>query len=540
MTILFQTFINNTNTIINCIKVCIEVLWLFPIIKRVGIIIVPIISSLLNIHINNILLDTNSDIINCILFKGLYDYISLFVINNVFYNQVRIMNDALQLRLNMAKIHCGTPIPGINQKQYKDLTDDSSKLRDFLFVIPMLWSSIINFCISIYFMGPNVLSESNSLIYPIRFMFFVACIIMCGVLSYMTDASLYEKTKPSSNSVTKFEDSSYVKMKLSMGCVMDTKHEINKKNKISKQQDVQKYVVIIMNLIITYISLINKNIGQFHSFGNISWMLSCLADNIKSLQYYTYINEFITLIHCFENHKLYSTNLIPVGMIDSVNFINASFGYYSDLNKSITEQKIFNLTYTFNNNMFYYLEAPNGIGKSTMLKMFTSNLFSGEVFFGSVNRKNLSFNDVASSVFHIVQASEYTPKFSKEEVSAYKGRNEWLEERLGLYELFEKDTVEMSGGQKKRMFIYMVLTSNAPILLLDEILSELSTEETPDVPEGGGWLSRVINTMVEWKNHNKIIIMVGHGLLELMPKKSHVINLKMETINNNTVLVKRD
>jgi ABC-type cobalamin/Fe3+-siderophores transport system ATPase subunit len=184
------------------------------------------------------------------------------------------------------------------------------------------------------------------------------------------------------------------------------------------------------------------------------------------------------------------------------------------------------------------LEAPNGIGKSTLLRMFTSNLFAGDVYFGSTNRNNLSFEDVISNVFHIVQASEYTPKFSKEEIMACKGRDEWLEERLGLKELFDKDTVEMSGGQKKRMFIYIVLTSKSSILLLDEILSELSTEDTPDVPEGGGWLSRVINTLAEYNNHNKIIIMVGHGLLELIPKKEHIINLKLEN-NNHTELVQR-
>ena len=196
--------------------------------------------------------------------------------------------------------------------------------------------------------------------------------------------------------------------------------------------------------------------------------------------------------------------------------------------------------------------------------MFSSNLQSGDVFFGSQNRKDMSFDDVSSSIFHIVQASEYTPKFTTEEVKAYKGRDIWLEEQLGLKDLLEKDTIEMSGGQKKRIFIYMVLTSSAPILLLDEILSELSTEETPDVPEGGGWLKRVITTLINWKGReNKIMILVGHGLIDLInsidftsnststsilktKKKFHhnhnhnVIKLKLENIKNKTFLITRD
>ena len=532
------TVINNIKLLLtssySCLYMIYKSLILLDIIPLLGFILIPIISSLMNIHINSLLTKSDVDIIICLIYKLIYDYINIIVINKVTYRQINIMSQTLKLKLEMATVQCGSPIPGINQKQLKDLMLDTSKLRDFLFIIPIFWNSFVSFTISIYFMD-------NYNGYPIRFMFIIFCIIMISLLSYLTDLSLYEKTKTNSKSITKFDDSSYVKTKLSMGCKLDTDFEINKTKLIEVQQNKQKYVVLITNLIITFISLVNKNIGQIHSFSSISWMLGCLADNLKSLKYYTYYEEFTNLIECFERHKLYNTTCVPIGLIDSVKFVNASFGYYDDLYQSNMTQKIFNLNYQFHCNKFYYLEAPNGIGKSTLLRMFTSNLFSGDIYFGSINRNNLAFEDVISNVFHIVQASEYTPKFSKDEIMACKGRNKWLEERLGLKDLFDKDTVEMSGGQKKRMFIYIVLTSKASILLLDEILSELSTEDTPDVPEGGGWLSRVINTLSEYKNHNKIIIMVGHGLLDLIPKKKHIINLKLKNNNHNndTELIQR-
>ena len=532
------TVINNIKLLLtsyySCLYMIYKSLILLDNIPLIGFILIPIISSLMNIHINSLLTKSDVDIIICLIYKLIYDYINIIVINKVTYRQINIMSQTLKLKLEMATVHCGSPIPGINQKQLKDLMLDTSKLRDFLFIIPIFWNSFVSFTISIYFMD-------NYNGYPIRFMFIIFCIIMISLLSYLTDLSLYEKTKTNSKSITKFDDSSYVKTKLSMGCKLDTDFEINKKKLIEVQQNKQKYVVLITNLIITFISLVNKNIGQIHSFSSISWMLGCLADNLKSLKYYTYYEEFTNLIECFERHKLYNTSCVPSGLIDSVKFVNASFGYYDDLYQSNMTQKIFNLNYQFHCNKFYYLEAPNGIGKSTLLRMFTSNLFAGDIYFGTINRKNLAFEDVISNVFHIVQASEYTPKFSKDEIMACKGHNKWLEERLGLKDLFDKDTVEMSGGQKKRMFIYIVLTSKASILLLDEILSELSTEDTPDVPEGGGWLSRVINTLAEYKNHNKIIIMVGHSLLELIPKKQHIINLKLKNNNHNndTELVQR-
>ena len=171
--------------------------------------------------------------------------------------------------------------------------------------------------------------------------------------------------------------------------------------------------------------------------------------------------------------------------------------------------------------------------------MFMSNLHSGDIFFDHTNRNNVLFEDLYKYIFHIVQASEYTPKFSLDEVASFKGRDVWLEKRLKLDELLDKSSVEISGGQKKRVYIYMALTSSCKVLLLDEILSELSTEDTPDVPEGGGWLSRVLNTIIEWQGlESKIIILVGHGLLNLIQCKSYVHKIKIETENYNTVIKK--
>jgi len=177
----------------------------------------------------------------------------------------------------------------------------------------------------------------------------------------------------------------------------------------------------------------------------------------------------------------------------------------------------------------YYLEATNGIGKSTLLKMFTSNLHDGTITFDGKSRANMSFEDIHRMIIQGYQASEYSPAFSKDDTSIVKGKDLWLEEQLGLHGLFDKDFVEMSGGQKKRMLIYMLLTAPAVVLLLDEILSELSTEDVPEVPEGGGWLGRVISTLVQWPGRTeKFVILVGHGLRDIIPKKEDIVHLRIE------------
>ena len=501
------------------------------------LLLVPIFISFLNIHVHFLLEKEDKSFFQCIACKILYDYMSFIVQSDINYVQTRKIYDKLLLRLNMAKIKCGTPIPGINQRQHKDLLKNSSKLMDFLFVIPILWNTIISFGISIYFMETH--SE-----YPIRLIFTFMCISVVFILTSITDPLLYEKTKASNTKITTFNESEMVKLKISMGCKMDIMYEFDKQKKQKSQQTIQKYCICFINIVITILSLASKNNGQLHSFSKISWMLGCLADNLKSLMYYEYMSEFFTLTKCLESHELVSSNEIPIGLIDKITFDKVSFGYYSnDLTKN--SEKIFKinkLSYELKKGTFYYIEAPNGFGKSTFLKSFTSNLFEGDIYFGSVNRKNLTFEDVHSNIFHMVQATEYTPKFDPVEIEHYNGKDSWLEEKLGLTGLLGKDMIELSGGQKKRVYIRLALDSQ--IILLDEILSELDTEETPEVPEGGGWLTRVINTLAEWPGiKHKILILVGHGLVELMP--SNVVKLVIEnTIDNNgekkTVIRKRN
>ena len=107
-----------------------------------------------------------------------------------------------------------------------------------------------------------------------------------------------------------------------MGCKLDKEFEKNKRCKMEKRQNYQKYAVMLLNMVTTYLSLTNKDIGQLHAFGNISWMIGCLSNNIKSLQYYTYMNEFISFLKCIKSHKLdCEVNAIPIGRIEEVSFI---------------------------------------------------------------------------------------------------------------------------------------------------------------------------------------------------------------------------
>ena len=532
---------NKFKVLIEIIKVVYMVLSINSISDNIIFFLLPVVNTTLNIYVNNMLLElaqynkTSStyEIIKNIIIKCIYDYISSILLDKLIFSKTRNRRHELILRLNMSKIKCAIPIPGKDQKTFQDLHEEDYKLGEFLIAVPLFWVSVISFIISI----TNIENKDGI---PFQLIFMILCTCVFSIMVYITDHTLYEKTKPNATIITSFNDSDYVKLKLAMGCKLDIEHEKTKRRKQNQQQEHQRYLTCIINFSITFIAIYTNAISMIYTFQNISWWLGVLADNIKSFFYYDYVKVFIKMFLEFEKHSYKSENEICIDNFNSITFSNVSFGYYKETFESQEYCiKINNLTYTFECGNLYYLEAPNGIGKSTLLKIFMSKLYSGDIFFDNTNRINVSFEDLYKNIFHIVQASEYTPKFSLEEVSSFKGRDVWLEERLKLDELLNKSSVEISGGQKKRVYIYMALTSLCKVLLLDEILSELSTEDTPDVPEGGGWLSRVLNTIVEWQGlKSKIIILVGHGLLNLIQSKSYVHKIKIETENNNTVIKK--
>ena len=512
----------------------IQTVILFGPINIIGLICIPIITAILNITINDMLINhVNTDIYTLMIIKVMYEYINSIIQMKVVFTISRHLYEGLIIRMNMAKLKC-IPVPGINQKQYKELTEDNIiKIRDFIDVVPMVWSTIAAFAVTIY----KLETDSE---YPVRLLFTILCCTTAALMTYLTDQSLYDKMQPKDNLIININDSIMVKMKLAFGNILDETYPIKKRNKMDKQQELQRYFVIALNSILTFVSFREGKISQIQYFGNVVMKINWLSSSIKGLQYHNLMKEFIELCIAFEEHSYTCIEPIQhIEKLDTIKLIDASFGYMSDLTKSPEyTQKIFDLTYTFKKGNIYIIKGFNGAGKSTMCKMITHKLHSGYIFFNNVNRQHVTFENLNKLVLNMPQASEYTPKFTQKEINLHRGRDPWLEEQLVLADLFDKDTVELSGGEKKRISLYMILTSEAELLCLDEILAEICPEEVKQVPEGGGFLKRVINTLVNWPNlNNKIIIMVGHGITSMIPNKKHVIKLEMKTTNNKTQLI---
>lgn len=512
-----------------CLITILKIIRLYPGYKLLGMACVPILSVCLNKLFSHLLEapETAREFWLCLIVKLITDVISILLQQELLWQSARNMKNNLQQRLEQANIHCGIPLPGLVETRIQELMDDSSKLQDFLMVIPIIWTTIVSFGLMM------LLQESHS-IYPLKSTQFVSICTLTYLMTKNVDHTVYERTKPAPNAIVHFRNRMYVWFKLSIGCSMRTDFEKARMNRMNKQHRVQRVVIIALNLITTVIALLNNDIKMINSFGNISWLLGCLSDNIKSLQYYTYMDTlFATLILLEKNKLITGSKTLESDQIDTIVFKNAYFGYFFDDALTKIDIKIKNFSMMFQKGIVYYLEAENGIGKSTLLKMFSSNLSSGGIQYGSVNRTELTFDCQRRSVIHYVQSSEYTPNLTHEEMEPYRNKDADLESVLGLNEIWGKGMSELSGGMKKRFMIYMALISSAPIVLLDETLTELSSQS--ELGRDDGWLGIVLKTLIECeKSKNKIIFLVGHDLLHRIP--SQVIKFRMLQTQDKTCL----
>lgn len=499
-----------------CIGVCLLATTYFPKWFFVALLIVPIFTVVAEIYVNN-LIANKGGFWEIIILKGINELVHGLLHNKIIHHYTNNMAQSLLQRIKMGKIRLGVILPAKNITKYNELIDESQKLNDFLSIIPITWTTLITFTVSIINMNGNTLYFT---LICIGFIFLLKCF------------SMPVNCIPPPNLITRIGNSDLVHTKLSMGIPMDENYYIRKQLQRLYQQDIRQTLVCILNIIITWISLSSNNYGQIHSFTSVSWMLRMFADNLRSFQHSNYIKEFFDLLNAFNKYEYKSIDTIPLGNFTTVTFHKASFGYYEDLVNSVDRiEKIKEFSYTFHCGI-YDIEAKNGIGKSSLFKMFCYKLFDGKGYFGDIDIKNISFETMYTNVCYIRQFSEFAPHFTEEEILCFRGKDPDLEKALGLDSLW-KDTRELSGGMKVRMFLYIALTSNATIILLDEILKELSTATTNlgDV----NWFDQVINTLVAWKGiSKKIIVIVGHTLKINNPA---ITKLTIETSKGGTTLL---
>lgn len=165
------------------------------------------------------------------------------------------------------------------------------------------------------------------------------------------------------------------------------------------------------------------------------------------------------------------------------------------------------------------LTGPNGSGKSTLLRVAagTVEAWSGAVRIDGDDAAKLGADERARRTAYVPQTREIPDVTVGRLVLAgrfphtsfphlYSTRDREIAgaamERLGIWELSERNVAELSGGQRQKAFLAMAVAQEAPNLLLDEPLTHLDIRQQLE-------LVALVRSLAE---EGRTVLMVVHDL----------------------------
>ena len=180
------------------------------------------------------------------------------------------------------------------------------------------------------------------------------------------------------------------------------------------------------------------------------------------------------------------------------------------------------------------LIGPNGAGKSTIIKAGLELMdHTGTVRFfgkplGEARRKVAYMPQVAAvdwdypiTVEQVVTMGMYTELgWLRRANAAHRGRVMEVLDRVGIADLAKRQTSELSGGQRRRVFVARILVQAPELYLLDEPFAGVDAAS-----------ERVIRGVLrELRDQGATIVIVHHDLSTVAELCDHVTILNREII----------
>lgn len=197
-----------------------------------------------------------------------------------------------------------------------------------------------------------------------------------------------------------------------------------------------------------------------------------------------------------------------------------------------------NINVTFKKNKITSIIGPNGCGKTTLLKTMSRLIkpASGSVLFEGQDIFQFSPKDFAQkvamlpqirntanvNVYNLIMHGRFPyAGFSRKPSEKDKQTVNMAMELTKTYDLKEKNILQISGGERQRVYIAMSIAQDTDVILLDEPTTHLDIYHQMEI----------IDLIKNLNKNGKTIIMVMHDISEAMMNSNLVC-----VMNNGNVL----
>lgn len=198
-----------------------------------------------------------------------------------------------------------------------------------------------------------------------------------------------------------------------------------------------------------------------------------------------------------------------------------------------TKQVLKDVSLNIKENKITALIGPNGAGKSTLLGVISRLIKqkSGDVYLDGKNMQEISSKEIARNLSVLRQNNNIGLKITVEELVTFGrfphsgGRLTKVDKKhiedaikyMKLEDLRDKYINEMSGGQKQRAYIAMILAQDTKYIFLDEPLNNLDMRYAVE-------MMTILEKLV--KDFNKTIVIVMHDINIASAFCNHIVAMK--------------
>ncbi len=268
-------------------------------------------------------------------------------------------------------------------------------------------------------------------------------------------------------------------------------------------------IIIIMFFGINYV---NNKIMTLSDLITFNSLLICFLSSIKNL--IKFDKEIIDAKSSYKRIKSLITSNDEqnkntcIEFKKYIKFINVSYSY--NQNKVLE-----NFNYIIHKNEYVFIKGRSGIGKSTLFKLLTKQIFcsGGNIFIDNIDINELSYEDIVNNICYVSQNEYLFTDTILNNIIMYKNINKEeldkvlkitmvdkiLENRnIKLDYILEENGHNLSGGEKQKILLARSLLRGTSIIILDETMNEIDVTSEKEI------LSNIKN------NYNITLILISH------------------------------